>query len=98
MKKKKIYFKKVIVAGFEKKLIYNKNNEEKVIDHCHVTGKFRGAAHREYNVNLKLTRKVPVIFNNLRSYDIHLIFNKLDKFDVKIKVIPNGLQKDMAIF
>ena len=98
MKKKKIYFKKVIVAEFEKKLIYNKNNEEKVIDHCHVTGKFRGAAHREYNVNLKLTRKVPVIFNNLRSYDIHLIFNKLDKFDVKIKVIPNGLQKDMAIF
>ena len=28
-----------------KKFINNNNNEEKVRDHCHVTGKFRGAAH-----------------------------------------------------
>ena len=31
-------------------------------------------------------------------YDSHLIFNELDKFDVKIKVIPNGLEKYMAFF
>ena len=34
----------------------------------------------------------------MRGYDSHLIFNELDKFDVKINVIPNGLEKYMAFF
>ena len=38
------------------------------------------------------------MFYNLRDYDSHLIFNELDKFDVKNSVIPNGLEKKMAIF
>ena len=50
-----------------KKLI--DNDDEKVRDHCHVTGKFRGAAHWSCNINLQLTKKVPVIFHNLRDYD-----------------------------
>ena len=79
-----------------KKLIHN--GEEKVRDHCHVTGKFRGAAHGNCNINFQLTKKVAVIFHNLKGYDSHLIFNELDKFDVKIKVIPNGLEKYMAFF
>ena len=77
-----------------KKLI--DNDEEKVRDHCHVTGKFRGAAHWNCNINFQLTKKVPVIFHNLRRYDSNLIFNELDKSDVKINVIPNGLEKYMA--
>ena len=74
------------------------NDEEKVRDHYHVTSKFRGVAHKIYNINFQLTKKVPVIFHNLKGYDIHLIFNGLDKFDVKIKVIPNRLEKYMAFF
>ena len=96
LKNKKIYFKKVIIVGFVKKLI--DNDEDKVRDHCHVTGKFRGAAHRNCNVNFQLTEKVPVIFRNLRGYDSHLTFNELDKFDVRINAIPNGLEKYMTIF
>ena len=79
-----------------KKLI--DNGREKVRDHCHIRGKFRGATHWNCNVNFQLTKKVPVIFHNLRGYDSHLIFNELDKFDVKISVIPNGLEKYMAFF
>ena len=60
-----------------KKLI--DNDEEKVRDHCHVTGKFRGAAHWNCNINFQLTTNVPVIFDNLRGYDSHLIFNERDK-------------------
>ena len=63
-----------------------------------MAGKFGGAAHWSCNINLQLTKKVPVIFHNLRGYDSHLIFNELDKFDVKIIVIPNGLEKYMAFF
>ena len=61
------------------KKVINGNNEEKVTDHCHVTGKFRGAAHGNCNVNFQLTKNVSVIFHNLRGYDSHLIFKELDK-------------------
>ena len=43
--------------------------DEKVRGHCHITGKYRGAAHFSCNDNLKLSKKVPVIFQNLRGYD-----------------------------
>ena len=58
-----------------KKIINKNNKEEKVWDQCHITGKSRGAAHRNYNVNFQLTKKVLVIFYNLKGYDSHLIFN-----------------------
>ena len=79
-----------------KKLI--DNNDEEVRDHCHVTGKYRGAAHWSCNINLQLTKNVPIIFPNLKGYDSHLIFCELNKFDVKINVISNGLEKYMAFF
>ena len=78
------------------KLIHH--DDEKVRDHCHATGKFRRAAHWSCNKNFQLTKKVPVIFHSLKSYDSHLIFSELNKFDVKISVIPNGLEKYMAFF
>ena len=65
-------------------------------DHCHVTGKYRGAAHFSCNTNLKLSKKVPVTFHNLKSYESHLIIKEMDKSDVKVSVIPNGLEKYMA--
>ena len=70
------------------KLIENSDN--KVRHHCHITGKYRGATHWNCNIYLKMTKKVPVIFHNLKGYDSHLIFKELSKF--KISVIPNGLE------
>ena len=74
------------------------NDDEKVRDHCHITGKFRGVAHWSCNINFQLTKKIPVIFHNLRGYDNHLIFSELNKFNVKISVMPNRLEKYMAFF
>ena len=59
-------------------------------DHCHITGKYRGSAHRDCNVNLKLNYKIPVVFHNLKNYDSHLIMQELDKFNLEISAIPNG--------
>ena len=74
------------------------NDEDKVRDHCYVTGKFRGAAHGSCNINLQLTKQFPVIFHNLRSYDSHLVFCEFDKFNVEISVLPNGLEIYIAFF
>ena len=77
------------------KLIENTDN--KVRDHYHITGKYRGAAHYSCNINLKISKKVPVKFHNLKGYDSHLIFKELSKFNgLKISVIPNGLETYMA--
>ena len=37
-----------------------------------------------------------MIFHNLRGYDRHLIFKELSKFNCKVSVIPNGLEKYMS--
>ena len=48
-------------------------NTGKVRDHCHVTGKFRGAAHNKCNSKLRIPKKLPIIFHNLQGYDGHII-------------------------
>ena len=48
--------------------------------------------------NIYLTKKIPVIFHNLKGYDSHLVFSELNKFNLKINVIPNGLEKYMIFF
>ena len=70
---------------------------DKVRDHCHVTGKFRGAAHNKCNINLRLPRKLSIIFHNLQGYDDHIIFKELNNFIVDIAVIPKGIKKYMSI-
>ena len=89
-------FQSVNTCWICEKLIDDDN--EKVRDHCNITRKFRGAAYWSCNMNLQLTKKISVIFHNLRGYDSHLIFDELKNFDVKIDVIPNRLEKYMAFF
>ena len=51
--------------------------DEKVRDHCHITGKCRGGTHWCCNINLQSTKKVLAIFQNLRDYDSDLFFYEL---------------------
>ena len=45
-----------------------------------------------------MSKRLPVIFHNLRGYNSHLIFIELGKFDVKIDVIPNIMETYMLLF
>ena len=66
-------------------------------DHCYINGKYRGAAHWSCNINLKITKNVPVIFHNSKGYDGYLMLKESGKYNnMKISVIPNGLEKYMA--
>ena len=72
------------------KINKDKDNER---DHCHITGKFRGAAHKKCNLKLKIPRKLLVIIHNLEG---HIIFKELNNFDnIDIQVIPKTSEKYM---
>ena len=102
----KKYFKKKIIMNQEEEENFRSSNicwiceklidDEKVRDHCQITGKYRGAAHWSCNVNHKLTKNVFIIFHNLKGYDSHLIMNVINEFGVNVSVIPNALQIYMA--
>ena len=67
--------------------------EDRVRDHDHVTGMYRGAAHNICNLKYRITWKVPVVFHNLRGYDSHLIMQEIGKFKMEVNVIPNNMEK-----
>ena len=64
-----------------------------VSDHYHITGKYRSSVYRDCKVNIKLNHKIPIVFNNLNNDGSHLIIQELGKFNYKISVIPNELEK-----
>ena len=70
--------------------------DDKVRDHCHIFGNYRGPVHWSCNINLKISKKVPLIFRNLKGYDSRLIFKELSKFNLKISLILNGLENYMS--
>lgn len=73
---------------------FNKHADVIVRDHCHFTGKFRGAAHQDCNLQYRDYRTVPVIFHNLSHYDSHFIIQKIAQgFDGSIKIIPINTEK-----
>ena len=53
------------------------SNDNKVRDLCHYTGKYRGAAHSNCNLNYKISKEIPVVFHNGSTYDYHFIIKQL---------------------
>ena len=67
--------------------------DNKVRDHCNVTGKYRGSVHSSCNINLKLTKEGPIIFHNLRVYESHFIMQEIGKFYVKKNCYTKRIRK-----
>ena len=67
--------------------------KDKVRDHCHFTGKYRGAAHNKCNLMCKKTRILPVIFHNLQGYDAHLFIKQLACLSGELNCIPSTEEK-----
>ena len=90
------YCKAVIKKRFNKPLKMTENDEQRfrtmdgchicsekdvrVRDLCHITGKFRGSAHQECNLKLRIKPEsltILVIFYNLQGYDSHFIMQQI---------------------
>ena len=72
-----------------------KLGNDRVRDHCHYTGRYRGAAHNKCNLNYSKPKGVPVFFHNLSGYDSHLFIKNLGSFNKKetLECIPNNEEK-----
>ena len=70
---------------------YKKNG--KVRDHCHYTGRYRGAAHNSCNLKYRKPNFTPVVFHNLSGYDSHLFIKNLGFTTGNIDFIPNDEER-----
>ena len=70
-----------------------KDAKEKVRDHCHYTGKYRGAACVSCNSKMKNPKFIPVVFHNLQNYDSHLFIKNLGFTEGNINCIPKTDEK-----
>ena len=66
------------------------NSQDRVRDHCHFTGRYRGAAHNRCNLQYSKPNNISVFFHNLTGYDSHLFIKKLNKTMGTIDCIPNN--------
>ena len=65
-------------------------DNDKVRDHCHFTGRYRGAAHSSCNLKYRKPDFIPVVFHNLSGYDSHLFIKNLGFTAGNINCIPNN--------
>ena len=70
------------------------NNDMKVKDHCHFTGKYRGAAHNICTLRYKIPKNISVIFHNGSTYDYHFTIKELAcEFDGNSECLGENTEK-----
>ena len=69
------------------------NLDDRVRDHCHFTGRYRGAACNRCNLKYRKPNNISVFFHNLAGYDSHLFIKKLNVTEGNIDCIPNNEEK-----
>ena len=83
-----------------KKPLLQENYRDAVKDHCHLTGKYRGAAHNQCNLKLRInpkTDQIPVVFHNLRGYDAHHLMQAMANLKKEVKCVANNMEKYITI-
>ena len=70
--------------------------EDRVRDHCHLSGKFIGAAHEISNLNYTVPQFFPAVFHNLSGCDSHLFIKTLGNSEGDISCIPNNEENNIS--
>ena len=70
--------------------------EQKVLDHCHISGRFRGPACNSCNLNYRYKQHICCVFHNFRGYDSHVLLNGIRAQIKNITVIPYNMEKYLS--
>ena len=91
----KIHYNKQLICYICKTEFNNNDKKQpKVKDHCHYTGKYRGAAHNICNLRHKVPKEIPVVLHNGSTYDYHFIIKELVKeFDGNFDCLGKNTEK-----
>nr|XP_015840324.1 PREDICTED: uncharacterized protein LOC103313332 [Tribolium castaneum] len=73
-------------------------NDIKVKDHCHLTGRYRSAAHSNCNLNFQIPNFIPIVFHNLTNYDSHLFIKELALEESEINILGKTKEKYIITF
>ena len=66
-------------------------------DHCHYTGKYRGAAHDICNLRYKIPKEIPVVFHNGSTYDYRFIIKSLtEEFEGSFECLGENTEKHIT--
>ena len=93
---KKMHNEKNVCYICKKRFSTDDKNKKyhKVIDHCHYTGKYRGAAHDICNLRYKILKEIPEVFHNGSTYDYHFIIKELaEEFEEEFEFLGEILEK-----
>ena len=66
----------------------------KVREHCHYTGRYRGATHDICNLRYKTPKEITVVFHNISTYDYHFIIKELaEAFEGQFECLGENTEK-----
>ena len=98
-KRKKKHNKQKVCYICKKRFSTNNENRKyhKVKDHCHYTGKYRGAAHDICSLRYKIPKEIPVVFHNGSTYEYHFIIKEVAKeFEGEFECLGENTEKNIT--
>ena len=92
---KEVYCKQKVCYIYQKRFSTDDDNQKyKVRDHCHYTGKYRGATHNTCNLRHKTPKESPVVFHYGSTYDYHFIIKELaEEFEEQFECLGEYTEK-----
>jgi len=74
-------------------------DDKRVRDHCHLTGRYRGPAHSNYNLNYKDSHCIPIVFHNSSRYDAHFIIKEIaTAYEGQVDITKDNKEKIYFIY
>ena len=99
-KEKKIHLDQKFVIYAKKGFSTDDGNKKyhKIRNHCHYTGKYKGAAHNIFSLRYKTPKEMPVVSHKGSTYDYHFIIKDLvEKFEGQFECLGENTEKYITI-
>ena len=80
--------------------LLHESHKDSVKDHCHITGRYREAAHNAHSLKIRIKTKtdpIPAVFQNLRGYDAQHLMQAMSQLQKEMKCIDTNIEKCISL-